>query len=288
MDLIREYTFGFNCGKATLDKPWDHYHRHNEIEINFVDQGSYFLEIQGHRVQVDPGKLLIFWGGIPHFIHTDSVEQTHYWLCVPVASFFQWVNNPKLFPKIFSGGLILSDFDRYLKAFSYLFQFWGEDLANNSKSIRDSAQLAICAQIRCTLEEIGQRYRKGLLSREIESQSKQPGMGNKLIQQICEYIVENYLDENLDVSIIAEYVGAHPKYIISLFKKKFGMSINEFMLFLRVSEAQKMIIHTDRKITDIALDCGFSTLSSFYAAFQKLVGTKPLNLRPNKKSTIIA
>jgi AraC-like DNA-binding protein len=280
MNQIQEYSFGFNCGITPIIK-WGDYHRHNEVEITFVDKGSFSLELQGQKIEVKPGKLLIFWGGMPHYIESLAPGQTQYWMCVPVSSFIQWVDNPQLFRDIFTHGLILTDIYRHLNAYCSLFYLWSAELNDTSRRIREAAQLSICAQIRCTLEDIGRTAIHNNSSFQDPGYSTASLKSTKLFKRACEYIIDNYTDFELDAEKIADSINTHPKYLISLFKRKYGMSLNDFILFLRVSEAQKMLLHTNRKVADIAFDCGFSTLSSFYSAFRKIVGEKPLHYRPH-------
>ncbi|WP_319559091.1 helix-turn-helix domain-containing protein [Marispirochaeta sp.] len=282
MNQIREYNFGFNCGISPV-VPWGDHHRHNEVEITFADKGAFNLELQGQRIEVKPGKLLIFWGGMPHYIDSLEPNQTQYWMCVPVSSFIQWIDNPQLFRDIFTHGLILTDIYRHLNAYSSLFYLWSAELNDTSQRVRKAAQLSICAQIRCTLEDISKTTgNDGTPNFKETYYSTTTVKSTKLYKRACEYIIDNYTDFDLDADTIAGAINAHPKYLLTLFKRKYGMSLNNFILFLRVSEAQKMLMHTNRKVADIAFECGFSTLSSFYAAFRKIVGEKPLHYRPHR------
>ena len=44
---------------------------------------------------------------------------------------------------------------------------------------------------------------------------------------------------------------------------------------IRVDEACVLLASTDRKITDIALSCGFGDMKFFYGTFKKLTGMTP-------------
>ena len=50
----------------------------------------------------------------------------------------------------------------------------------------------------------------------------------------------------------------------------------------RIEHAKNLLITTDKKIIDIAFDCGFSTASVFYSAFFKFTGMTPLQYRTEK------
>jgi AraC-like DNA-binding protein len=51
---------------------------------------------------------------------------------------------------------------------------------------------------------------------------------------------------------------------------------------IRISRAVDLLQATDGKITEIALECGFRDLSTFYRLFRKLTGQTPADVRRAK------
>lgn len=62
-----------------------------------------------------------------------------------------------------------------------------------------------------------------------------------------------------------------------------NMSISEYIMEYRLSQALFMLDHTDKSITEIALLSGFSTASYFDSRFKKKMLITPLEYRMKNK-----
>jgi AraC-like DNA-binding protein len=78
---------------------------------------------------------------------------------------------------------------------------------------------------------------------------------------------------------VAREVGLHPDYASALFRKAFGVTPSRFILQHRVSHAQRMLVTSDAKVLEVAMDSGFGSLSRFNAAFRQLCGCAPRRYR---------
>ena len=85
----------------------------------------------------------------------------------------------------------------------------------------------------------------------------------------------NRFTQKVTLDEIANYVGYSKFYTSSMFHKKYGMTIQDFILYLRVEYAKKLLVQSNYSITEIILECGFSSTSNFYSKFIKLVGCSP-------------
>ncbi len=63
------------------------------------------------------------------------------------------------------------------------------------------------------------------------------------------------------------------------FKKAFGKSFNDYLTQIRLREAEKLLILTDKSITEIAYDTGFSTASHFILRFKEAKQITPAKFR---------
>lgn len=95
-----------------------------------------------------------------------------------------------------------------------------------------------------------------------------------LIEKVARYVAEHF-DTPLRTSELAKALHRHPNYLMQVFKQRCGVSIGEYLVDLRISNAQRLLATTDRKIADIAQDSGFATLSRFYDAFAHAAGMPP-------------
>jgi len=64
-----------------------------------------------------------------------------------------------------------------------------------------------------------------------------------------------------------------------------GCTLIDYVTRLRVVAAQRMLQETDLKVTQVAMNCGFSTMSRFYDAFKKITGDAPGRTRSSPRET---
>lgn len=75
---------------------------------------------------------------------------------------------------------------------------------------------------------------------------------------------------------IAEVSQAH---FIRTFRATFGETPHRYLLRRRVERAMFLLRATDRNVTDICFDVGFSSLGTFSRTFHDVVGESPTEFR---------
>ncbi|UZQ86439.1 AraC family transcriptional regulator [Thermoclostridium stercorarium] len=98
------------------------------------------------------------------------------------------------------------------------------------------------------------------------------------IYSITAYI-HNHYNEDLSLSVLANKFFLSKYYLSHLFKEVTGFSLTDYIQMTRIRNAQQLLLFTDKKITDIATQCGFSSFSQFNRAFNKYCKTSPSNYR---------
>lgn len=81
----------------------------------------------------------------------------------------------------------------------------------------------------------------------------------------------------------AATAGLHPVHLAREFRRAFGFSVGEYVRRLRIDYACRELAWTERSITDIAFDAGFSSHSHFTAAFRRVTGTTPARFRLERR-----
>jgi AraC-like DNA-binding protein len=76
-------------------------------------------------------------------------------------------------------------------------------------------------------------------------------------------------DPGLSLRGLADKVGASPNYVSQTLNDHLGVSFFDFVNGFRVDEAETLLRETDRSVTDIALEVGFNSRSTFNAAVRK-------------------
>ena len=92
------------------------------------------------------------------------------------------------------------------------------------------------------------------------------------------YIMEN-LDEPPKLDTIAAEVNVSPFYFCKLFKSTTGMTFTEFVNRQRIERAKRRLLDPSERITEIAYDIGYQSLSQFNRSFHRIVGESPTQFR---------
>jgi AraC family transcriptional regulator len=98
------------------------------------------------------------------------------------------------------------------------------------------------------------------------------------IDHAVEFINSHYADQ-ITVNDMAGSVALSPSHFSRIFKKETGMSPQEYLIDVRLSRARLLLLQTDKKITEIALGCGFAGSAHFSSSFRKKYGMTPSQLR---------
>lgn len=85
---------------------------------------------------------------------------------------------------------------------------------------------------------------------------------------------------------IAHYVGMSEDYLTHCFRQELGTTPVEYLNRYRVLQARHLLAESDKSITNIALEVGFSSSSYFSRVFRKEVGQSPEEYRRLKQSSV--
>ncbi len=85
--------------------------------------------------------------------------------------------------------------------------------------------------------------------------------------------------EPLDIAALAKLTSTSEAHFIRTFKDTFGETPHRYLQRRRVERAMYLLRRTDRNITDVCLDVGFSSIGSFTRTFREIVGETPSDYR---------
>lgn len=109
-------------------------------------------------------------------------------------------------------------------------------------------------------------------------QSVYPGGDSDFVPEAIRYIDKNY-GEKLTLSSVASAVGYSPNYFWHVFTSVMGTTPQKYILKVRIKIAKKELANTDKSISDIALDCGFSSQQHFNLMFKRETMMTPREYR---------
>lgn len=112
--------------------------------------------------------------------------------------------------------------------------------------------------------------------------SKNRSDDSHAIRSILDYCSQNF-KQDISLSSLEEEIHLSKYYISHLFGDRLGVSFNEYINSLRVSEACRHLRLGDMSITEISEMSGFGTLRTFNRAFQKQMGMSPSEYRKSNR-----
>jgi AraC-like DNA-binding protein len=92
-------------------------------------------------------------------------------------------------------------------------------------------------------------------------------------------LLESDLCEAPSLTELARHLQLHPATLCRAFKQSTGVTPHRYLLSHRINCAKEMMRDQARSLTEIALDCGFSSSSQFSLVFRRIVGTSPREYR---------
>src|ERR1700719_2926072 len=100
------------------------------------------------------------------------------------------------------------------------------------------------------------------------------------IDRVIDYLRRN-LDRPVKLAELANVACFSEFHFHRIFSAVSGETLNNFTNRLRLEKAARLLRFSDHSLTDIALDCGFSSSSTFSRTFRAVYETSPSQFRKN-------
>ena len=121
-----------------------------------------------------------------------------------------------------------------------------------------------------------------------QENSEKSGVADRL-DAIKDYVAIHYTDPNLTLKTLGDEFGISPNYLGRLFKKDFGISVQEYISEVRLENVLRELKETEDSAKDIAERNGFISSSNyFYTYFKKKIGVTPQMYREKNRNKAIS
>ncbi|MGG2467178.1 MAG: response regulator transcription factor [Paraclostridium dentum] len=97
---------------------------------------------------------------------------------------------------------------------------------------------------------------------------------SKTIKKSIDYIHKNY-KQHISLQDISNYVFLSHEYFSRLFKEEVGENFSSYLTNYRMKKAESLIKNTDMKISQIAIEVGYTNASYFSRSYKKFKGISP-------------
>jgi AraC-like DNA-binding protein/ligand-binding sensor protein len=105
-----------------------------------------------------------------------------------------------------------------------------------------------------------------------------------LVLRAREYI-DKYKGEALSLADVAKAAGASVFHFCKVFHKATGLKFTDYVARVRVEDARTRLLSPNLRISEIAYDVGFQSLTQFNRTFKRVFGQSPSEFRARLSST---
>ena len=247
-------------------------HYHEEIELLFVLKGGKRMVVDGTSYEAGEGDVIFVNSGVPHTVY--STEE-------PLATFLVQFKERNFVESDISQ---MTSFNSKLKSISEVAvgliknkEVFASALAilNESREMDAASDMFIKGEI-CKI--LGFLYRAKYLVKP--DSVKAPRDAEKIVP-LLSYINKNY-NEDITLNKASAMLNFDRSYFCRLFKRATGASFTEYLNFVRVSNAEKLLTKTRKSILEISKAVGFTSVSYFNRVFKKYKSCSPRYYRSAK------
>jgi len=250
-------------------------HWHTNPEIIMPTENIYTVECYNQIITLREGDIVLICPGCIHTLYAPEKGR---------RIIFQADINPLRFMKeietlvtIISPLIVITpeDFPSiYDKVKSLLLEIKNEYLSSSTSF----SEVSIYSKTLEIIALIGRsRAAAGMETPSPDAPRKQEEYIEKFIE-ICNYISAHCSDE-LNLEAVASMSGFSKFYFSRLFKQFTNVSFYKYVNQKRIEKAAEMLTEPNISITNVALSCGFESLSSFIRMFKIVKGCTPTEFR---------
>ncbi|MGA2866059.1 MAG: helix-turn-helix domain-containing protein [Verrucomicrobiota bacterium] len=99
-----------------------------------------------------------------------------------------------------------------------------------------------------------------------------------IIARAKDYIQEHQT-ENLRLGHVAKHVNASTFYFCKIFKKATGINFTDYLSRVRIEKSKNLLLNPNLRVSEIAFEVGFQSLTHFNRVFKKILGQSPTEYR---------
>ncbi|MBS4461693.1 helix-turn-helix transcriptional regulator [Aerococcaceae bacterium zg-B36] len=229
------------------------------LTLIYIHKGAAHYETQqAEQVELKKREVLILNPG--HSITLSPIRKIEY-ICVQLTGI------------IFTSSMQLDTSDSFfhIKQTSSTFKDYLDlALIENQKNYRGT-DLLLKKLIECLLIQILRHNELSIKDASMQSKSHE-------IEQIQAYIRANYA-QKITLDSLSEVADINKYYLIRLFKQFTGLSPIDYLIHVRLKEAEKLLISTHQSVAQISDQVGFHSPSHFSKTFKEFNHITPTKYR---------
>lgn len=251
-------------------------HWHDELEIIYIREGVLHVWIDGCDYRGQAGSIFLVNPRELHLMGSDDLSVAYYTLLFPLELIsFQTIDelDSSLLMPLRSGQLQLQH-EIQTEGFSEPLCCFIEQIIHLNQ---EKASLHCQLKTRILLLE----FLNLLVERGYLTEPMFQGRHLSTQRELLTYVREHYT-EKLSLDELALQFHMSPKYVSRYFKEHFHITFVDYVNYLRLTHAKRLLETTALQVIEIALCSGFPNVSYFIRLFKEKYGCTPLKYRQQK------
>ncbi|KHF32817.1 HTH-type transcriptional regulator YesS [Paenibacillus sp. P1XP2] len=244
-------------------------HVHESLEIGLCLSGKGIFFFGNKRYEAGPGDLFLVNGEEPHIAQADPADPSRYLFINFDAALLLQEEPCLLLPfsyraahfcnHIPGGSALARQLAPWMLAVAEEFQ----EKAPGYQAMAKSALIQLCGRLlRHYNDQLTDEERSGMVQSARHAQA-------------LAALVEQRYREPVSLKELAAVLGLSVPRVSRAFLEATGYHFSEYVSLLRVQSAKRDLAGTDKTVAEIAFDCGFQSLATFYRIFNEKVGMSP-------------
>lgn len=250
-------------------------HWHSAYEMIVPIEGNYLVTVSGQTHELAPGDIFLIPSGEPHclkaptrggrFIFLFDFEQI---LAIKGASYLaSCMSKPLLINRSTCPSIYAEEAELFYQICSeYLRDDSLRDIGIYSKLLTlflNFGQQRLCAEGSPTLAQLPHSSQRNYAER---------------FGAVFSYL-DRHFAEDLTLEDVAAVAGFSKFHFSRTFKQLSGCNFYEYLCHRRIKSSEALLMKPELSISQIALQSGFSSVSTFNRTFKKLKGCTPTQYR---------
>ena len=91
--------------------------------------------------------------------------------------------------------------------------------------------------------------------------------------------IQEHQTEDLNLSQVAKAVNMSSYYFCKMFKKVTGINFTDYVARVRIEKSKNLLLNPNLRVSEIAFEVGFQSLTHFNRVFKKILGQSPTEYR---------
>jgi AraC-like DNA-binding protein len=91
--------------------------------------------------------------------------------------------------------------------------------------------------------------------------------------------IDEHQTEDISLSQVAKAVNTSTFYFCKIFRKVTGINFTDYVARLRIERAKNLLLNPNLRISEIAFEVGFQSLTHFNRVFKRILGQSPTDYR---------